>query len=145
MTEIDARPCLWHEGMQVTVAVDGSSTDGARAVCVLVAEAGARLPRRRHAREDVTVTVCSGAAAVTTPTGPRMLSSGQRLRVSRGEAFGVEVTSLAPTVLALEFEPAGFETTLQAISSVSPEEALDPDDVAALLAAAGVTLLPRVT
>lgn len=142
MTQIDPRsPALWHEGMELTIALDGGATGGTRSLCVLVAQPGARLPRRRHTREDVTVLVCGGEAEVVTVDGRRVLARGDRADVPRGSTFGLRATSATPAVLALELRPAGFETTLEAVSTQTPDERLDPDDVAALLAAAGVTLV----
>jgi quercetin dioxygenase-like cupin family protein len=132
---------LW--SMPFCVLVDAADSGGAVSVCAIDVPPGAATPSHRHSREDELLHVLEGAVAVWVGPERRTLRPGDSVRLPCDVPHGFE--HVAPTggcarVLLLAL-PAGLEATLQVAAAGLGEEP-DPDDLAALLAGAGVSILP---
>ncbi len=122
--------------LRLDVVTDPASTHGAYALLDVHAPAGAALPPHVAAREDCTLLVLAGELEVVLAAGRRLLGPGDELRVPRTAPRRLRV--LADAHLLCLSVPAGLERLTELVGVPLP----DRDDVAALLAAAGVTLLP---
>ena len=112
------------------------AADGVYSVLDVHAGAGVRLPPLVHRREDATVHVLDGAVTFRLDGAEHLLEAGDRLGLPRGVPVALDVRADAHLVVVVA--PAGIEWLADVLSEPLP----DQDDVAALLAAAGVSLLP---
>lgn len=128
-------------GLQVLVVARGEHEDGSYVVLDVKAAAGTRLPAHTATREDLTIVVLRGELELQSggagQEARRTLRAGawEVVRRDRPRRITVVEDAWALCVAA----PAGFETLVDAIA----DPAVQPDDLSALLAAAGVSLLPR--
>ncbi|MDW5597726.1 cupin domain-containing protein [Conexibacter stalactiti] len=122
----------------VALAVTPVAADPAAAYALfeLLAPAGAALPPHICARHDATLTVLDGEVEVVLAGERRLLGPGSQLRLQRGRPRRVAVVADA-RLLCLSV-PAGLQQLAEALA----EPSADRDDLAALLADGGVTLLP---
>jgi quercetin dioxygenase-like cupin family protein len=139
---------LWHLGFHLRVLVDGAATAGRHAVAELRGGRGAALPAHVHADEDEWVLVLAGRVSVRMSNVEVTIGAGERLPLPRGRSHGLTVASGAARFLQV-WTPAGHEDVLRRLSDPvlagqvePPGPAIDRDDVAAVLAGGGVTLLP---
>ena len=140
MTDEPAR-VLW--GMPFRVLIDAADSDGAVSVCAIDVPPGAATPSHRHSREDELLHVTHGAVAVWAGPARRVLHPGDSVRLPRDVPHGFEHVAPAagPARVLLLALPAGLEATLQ-VAAAGLGEQPDPDDLAALLSGAGVSILP---
>jgi quercetin dioxygenase-like cupin family protein len=122
----------------VDVVVDGQATGGAYALLDVRAPAGSALPRHVQRAEDGVLHVLAGEVEVVLDGVRTVHGAGAHVVLPRGVPRHVTVLDDA-RLLCLGM-PAGVER----LASVLGEPPLADDDVAALLAAAGVALLPVV-
>lgn len=125
-------------GLAVAVLAGGAATGGRYAVAELRGPRAADLPLHVHEREDECLLVLDGALELRGDGARETLAAGAAAHLPRRRPHGLRVVSARAVFLQL-WTPAGFEETLGLLSGPAP----DPDDVAALLAGAGVTLLER--
>lgn len=132
-----ARPVL-------TVLAPAAATGGAASVCRLQTPPHPLVGRHRHADETEIVTVLGGAIELQVGTeAPRTLGAGETATLPRGVPHAYVAADGGADLLVV-FVPGGFERTLLRAVAPSDEPPLSPDDLAAHLASAGVTLLgPR--
>lgn len=124
-------------GLRFSVLVDGAASGGRYALADVTGERGARVPLHMHAHEGETVLVLDGELEVRSDRGAQRLRAGEPAILPPRDPHGLEVVSDRARFLLL-WQPAGVERLVRTLAG---EPALDPDDAAALLAAAGVTLL----
>ena len=134
--ELVASPNAGAPTLRVDVIADGFASDGAYAILDVRARAGTVLPAHLPAREDGTLLVLAGCVAITCGADRVELGPGEVHVLPRSVPRRISVLENA-RVLCLA-APAGVER-LTDLLSVPP---LAADDVAALLAGAGVQLLP---
>ncbi len=113
------------------------AADDAYTLLEIRATAGASLSRRTHAREDLTIHVVDGVIALDADGAPPALRPGAVHVVPRGTPFAASVASPAARVLVVAV-PGGIERLARMVADDPGGPAPDPDDVAALLAMAGV-------
>lgn len=138
---------LWHRGMLVDVVVDGSRTGGAYTVLDVRLVHGAGAQSHLHELEDQTLLVLEGELEVLLDEERSLVGAGHCVRLPRGVPHAYDARGAAVRFLCLCL-PAGFEryvrtTGTAAAAGAAPGDApppgdLDPDDVAALRALAGV-------
>ena len=116
--------------------VAGLDPDDGYAVVELRAPAGASLPPHTCAHESGTLLVLSGRLEVVLGTRRHLLGPGDLLALPRQSPRRMLV--VADVRLLCVSVPAGLERLVDLIGPAAP----GPDDRAALLAAAGVALLP---
>lgn len=134
-----AAAAVWHAGMALRVVVGAQATGGRLALCHVAAPPGSSTPVHRHEHEDEVLHVLVGAVDVWQQGARVVLTPGSSLLLPRGLPHRVTVGD-APAEFLLAFLPGGVEDALVSASSADPAVALDPDDVAALLAPAGVSV-----
>lgn len=122
--------------VSVDVVADGSASGGDYALLDVRAEAGLVLPAHVLSREDLALYVLRGELEVVLAGRRHPLSAGAQLALPRGVPRRVRVLANA-RVLCLAV-PSGCHALAVLLAPPIPER----DDLAALLAAAGVTLLP---
>lgn len=128
-------------GLQVLVVARGEHDGGSYAVLDVKAAAGTRLPAHTATREELAVLVLRGELELqsggTGGEAGRRLRAGawEILRRDRPRRISVVEDAWALCVAA----PAGLESLVDVIA----DPVVQPDDLSALLAAAGVSLLPR--
>lgn len=122
--------------LTVELVAGDAGGGGAYALFELRAPAGAVLAPHLCARHDVTVAVLDGEVEVVLAGERRLLEAGSHLRLQRGRPRRCAVVRDA-RLLCLSL-PAGLEQVAEALT----EPSADRDDLAALLAVHGVTLLP---
>lgn len=132
----------WHDGMRLRVLVDADQSSGQLTLCKIDAPAGASTTVHRHEREDEIVHVVDGILEVWTREGLRELHAGETVRLLRGVPHRLTAHRPAGARALIAFVPGGVEAALLAASTDAADERLDPDDLAALLAVAGITVLP---
>lgn len=129
-------------GMTLRVLAEATATERAFGLVELEIPEGAATPMHRHARESETVVVRAGAVRVHRPcSAPLVLEAGDCLVLPAGLPHRLEGASPTPAVALAFLAPGGLEATLALAATPHHGEELDPDDVSALLACAGVTLL----
>lgn len=130
------RPRFWPHGLRAVLRVPGEATRGAYALLEVEAPPGCTVAAHVHRHEDEQIVVLDGAVDIT--------CEGVRTRHAPGGS--VVLPAGRPHHLATEhgarflwlFRPAGVEEVLGKLAG----GALDDDDVSALLAGAGITVLP---
>lgn len=132
----------WHDGMRLRILVDADQSGGQLTLCKIDAPAGVSTSVHRHEREDEIVHVLDGALEVWTREGLRTLHAGETVRLPRGVPHRLTALGPAGARALIAYVPGGVEAALLAASTDGPGERLDPDDLAALLAVAGITVLP---
>jgi len=120
----------------IDVVVDAQASDGAYALLDVRAAAGAAVPRHVGAGEEVAVHLLAGRVELRVGRETRMLRAGDHLLLPRGIPRGARVAEDARLLLLLV--PAGAERLAPLLDD--PPAA---DDLAALLAAAGLARLPE--
>ena len=121
-----------------TVVAPGAGTADAFAVLEATLGPGAVIPNHVHRHEDVHLLPLSGAVSVVRDGQPRRLETGEHVRLQAGRPWGAR--ALDGSRLLVLFVPAGAER-LAAPLLAAP----DADDRAALLAAAGIHVVPATT
>jgi len=119
---------------RVELVAGGSDRD--YSVVEIEAPAGASLPPHVCSHEDGTLLVLTGEIEVVLSTGRRVLSPGECASLPR--AAPRRVHAITDVTLLCVSVPAGLERLAELIGPEAP----GADDRAALLAAAGVALLP---
>jgi len=123
--------------LAVEVVAGGAATGGAYALLDIRAAAGTALAPHVALRHDHVLLVLAGDLEVETRAGVRVLGAGEHIGLERRAPQRLRaLTDVRVLVLTV---PAGLEA-LADLASVPPP---DPDDLAALLAAAGISLLPK--
>jgi quercetin dioxygenase-like cupin family protein len=123
--------------LEVSVVAGGEATGGAYALLEVRAAAGTVLPPHVALRHDDLLVVLAGELEVETRTGISVLAAGEHVSLARRLPRRLCArTDVHVLVLTL---PAGLE----ALADLPSLPSLDGDDLAALLAAAGISLLPR--
>lgn len=110
--------------------------DDAYAVVDVRAAAGSVLPPHVASLQDGALVVLEGAIEVICDDGPRHVGPGELVALPRARPRRIAV--VADTRVLCLSVPAGLER----LTGLVGDPALDPDDLAANLAAAGVDLLP---
>lgn len=123
--------------LQNQLSVRVVSSEGAFSLLDVRARAGLRLPPVVHRHEEATVHVDSGLVAIDLDGLRHDVGPGMRLSLPRDRPFALEV--LVDARLLCVASPGGIER----LAVLARDPLPDPDDVAALLAAAGVSLVPR--
>lgn len=124
-------PAQWCDGVGFRVLGPGAAE--------LTLAPGARTPAFRHAyearryvlRSGDAVAVLDGVATPLAAEAPLVVPCGVRAVLHGG-----------PAVVRLTLRPPGAEAALAAIAYTADDGPPDPDDVAALLTAAGITVAP---
>jgi quercetin dioxygenase-like cupin family protein len=141
---------LQHDGQLVRIVADGDASEGAYALLEVRAPFGAGLPHHVHQHEDETVHVLDGRLDVTVDGRTQLVGPGGSVRLPRGVPHRVLAASAEARFLVV-CVPAGLEAFVRATGDrVGPGAtpsgarlALD-DDLAALLAVAGLRFLPHL-
>jgi quercetin dioxygenase-like cupin family protein len=120
----------------VDVMAAGAATGGAYALLDVRAAAGAALAPHVALRHEDLLLVLEGELEVETRDGVRVLGAGEHVSLARRAPRRFRAVSDVH-VLVLTV-PAGLDELADLVSA-----SLDSDDLAALLAAAGISLLPR--
>lgn len=120
----------------ISVLAGGEATDGAYAVIDIRARAGFALPPHVLCRDEARLVVLAGAVDVDLGDEHLRLEGGDQAVLPVAVPRCLRVVTDARVVAILV--PAGLECLLGVTAPPLP----DPDDLAAHLAAAGVTLLP---
>ncbi len=143
-TEPVVAELLRHDGQLVRVLADGAGTGGACTLLEVWAPVGSGLPCHVHDLEDETVHVLDGHVRVCLGPTVRDAGPGEVVHLPRGVPHRVVAVSAEARFLALHV-PAGIERFLRATADQAAAGPLAvDDDVAALLAAAGLRLLPHL-
>jgi quercetin dioxygenase-like cupin family protein len=124
--------------IRVDVIVDGDATGGAYSLLEVRAPAGATLPRHVQRTDDAVLHVLDGEVELVVDGMPTLLRRGAHAVLPHGVPRQVTVRTDARMLLM--GTPAGIER----LATVLGDPPLGDDDVAALLAAAGVALLPAI-
>lgn len=128
--------------MRLTVLMGADVTGGHFSLCALHAPPGAATAVHRHDHEDEIVAVQRGALRVWEHGETRELGPGDTMLLRKGLPHQLVCPAAAePTDFLLAIVPGGFETAMAAASTPAAQPALDLDDVAALFAGAGVSVL----
>lgn len=135
-----AAAAVWHAGMALRVVVGADATGGRLAICQVQAPPGSSTPVHRHEHEDEVVHVASGTVDVWQQGARASVDAGSSLLLPRGVPHRLSVGEHGSAEFFLAFLPGGVEHALVSASSGDPAAPLDPDDVAALLAQAGVSV-----
>ncbi len=124
-----------HPVPAATVVVTGDGTANRYALLEVAAPAGAATPHHVHQQEDLVVIVISGSLVLVEDGGSRRLTAGDHalLRANVPWRARAEQDSRVLAVLL----PAGAERLAAVLPSVT-----DGEDRAALLAAAGIHVVP---
>jgi quercetin dioxygenase-like cupin family protein len=122
--------------LQVTTVAAGAANGGAYMVLDVRARAGAALPPHLTSREDVALLVIAGQLEAVLADGRRVAAEGQAVSLPRGAPR--RLAALTDLRLLCLAAPAGLEQ----LADVLAGPLGDPDDRAALLTAAGISLLP---
>ncbi len=130
---------LQHPGVATRVVVDGSGTDGTYALLELRAPAGSGAPLHLHEREDQLLVVLAGTLDVLVDGERTEVVAGSCHKLPRGVPHAYVAGPQGALFLSL-CTPSGFEDLILA-ALPEGDAAPDPDDVAALMAAAGVRSL----
>ena len=117
----------------VRVIADGRITHGAYTLLETRAEAGSTTSAHRHEREDQSILVLAGELTVVIDGEPTTLPPGGHALLPR-EIPHRTVAGPDGAHFLCVCTPAGYEDVVRAIQDAR----LDPDDLAAVLAAAGV-------
>lgn len=120
-----------------TVVVGAAASGGAYALVEVCLPAGAAIPLHVATREELLVHVLGGAVDVRLDRDSRRLAAGGHLLIPRDVARAL--AAVRETRLLVLAVPAGIER----LAATLGDGALAPDDLAALLAAAGIDLLRR--
>jgi quercetin dioxygenase-like cupin family protein len=129
------------DGLTATIQADTASTAGRYLLLDCEGRQGDRVPTHVHTREDEWVLVLDGELAVTLDGTELTVRPAEPIVLPKRVPHALEVRSPDTRFLSL-WDPPGLEAVLRALSEETPGAApLDPDDVDALLAAAGITLL----
>jgi quercetin dioxygenase-like cupin family protein len=120
--------------LAVDVVAGGAATGGAYSLVEVRATAGTTLPPHVALHDDLVV-VLEGELEVQTWAGERVLAAGEQIALARRTPRRLRALSEV-RVLVLS-TPAGADTLAELVGRPAPV----PDDLAALLAAAGVSLL----
>ncbi|MEH3053290.1 MAG: cupin domain-containing protein [Patulibacter minatonensis] len=139
---LPADPIRWYEGMRLRVLVDAPTAGGQFALCEVHAPAGAATSVHRHEHEDEVVHVRAGRVDLWTRDEHRILGAGESGHLPRGVPHRLRALGDGPADLLIAFMPGGVEASLLAASTTDADGPLDPDDLAALLSAAGIRTLP---
>jgi quercetin dioxygenase-like cupin family protein len=99
-------------------------------------EAGARIPPHVNRDQDLVVHLVEGEVELDVDRGSERLSAGAVAAVGRGRPR--RLTALTATRLLVISVPGGIDGP----AAIAADASLEPDDRAALLAAAGITRLP---
>lgn len=135
---------LRHDGQLVWILADGAATGGACTVLEVHAPQGSGLACHVHEHEDETVHVLAGSLRVALDGSDRDIGPGDVVHLPRGLPHQVVAASAEARFLVVHV-PSGIETFLRATADETGSGPLAvDDDVAALLTAAGLRLLPRV-
>jgi quercetin dioxygenase-like cupin family protein len=131
-----------HEPLRIgaaTVAVlaDGAATSGAYALFEVSAPAGATAPRRTHAHEDLAIHVQEGVLDVELDGRRLVARPGTSVMLPRGVPHSAVVVSPRARVL-VTCTPAGSERLVRVLADDRGGPPPGGDDLAALLAMAGV-------
>ena len=127
-------PSMLHvAGAEVAVI----TAEGAYTLLELRAPGGAALARRTHAHEDLTVHVLEGAVALDLDGEPRTLTPGAQAVIPRGTPFAGSAAPPGARLLVVAV-PGGIERLVRVIADPDGGPLPDGDDLAALLAMAGV-------
>jgi len=121
---------------EVDVVVDRRASAGAYALLDVRAAAGAVVPRHVAAAEEVVVQLLGGRIELLLGRERRELTSGDRTAIPRGVPRAARVVEPVRALLLLL--PAGAEQ----LALLLGDPPADADDLAALLAAAGISRLP---
>ena len=135
-----AAAAVWHAGMALRVVVGAEATGGRLAICHVTGPPGSSTPVHRHEHEDEVLHVVSGEVGVWQQGARVTVGEGSSLLLRRGSPHRLTVSGDAPAEFLLAFLPGGVEDAIVSASSPDPVTSLDPDDVAALLAPAGVSV-----
>jgi|tagenome__1003787_1003787.scaffolds.fasta_scaffold20659262_3 quercetin dioxygenase-like cupin family protein len=128
-------------GLTMTMLADEAATGGHYAMADVEGERGAAVPRHVHDREDEWLLVLDGELLLRLDGEQRRVGPAEPAILPRNVPHAYEVTSDYARVLVL-WDPAGFEEVLRVLVDAEPgAPPLPYDDVAALLAGAGVTML----
>jgi quercetin dioxygenase-like cupin family protein len=124
-----------HPVPAATVVAAGDGTANRYALLEVAAPAGAATPHHVHRQEDLVVIVISGSLVLVEDGGSRRLTAGDHalLRANVPWRARAEQDSRVLAVLL----PAGAERLAAVLPSVT-----DGEDRAALLAAAGIHVVP---
>jgi quercetin dioxygenase-like cupin family protein len=131
---------LWHAGMRLRVLMNADLTAGHFALCEWHAPPGAATPIHRHEHEDEVVYVRAGELEVWQHGTSHVLTAGASMVMPRGLPHRLVNRGGSMTEFLVAIVPGGFELTLARASSPDVAFPLDPDDVAALFAGAGVSI-----
>lgn len=124
-------------GLRVDVVAGSATTGDAYALLDVRAPAGTAIPPHSHEVREATILVLEGRLELVCGRERSVLEIGDLSRLPAGSPC--RMTARSDVRLLFLTVPAGLE----ALSDLAdPTSAPDPDDVAALLAAAGVSLLP---
>jgi quercetin dioxygenase-like cupin family protein len=124
-------------GLRVDVVAGNASTGGACALLEVRAPAGTAVPPHSHRAGKRTVLLLDGRVELVRGTERSVLGPGDLTRLSSGSPC--RMTALTEVRLLVLAVPAGLDGPADL---VRPGSVPDPDDVAALLSVAGVSLLP---
>jgi quercetin dioxygenase-like cupin family protein len=123
--------------LDVTLVAGGERTGGAYAVLDVRAPVGTILASHVALEQDAFLLLLEGELEITLPGERRTLRAGEHVSLVRGVPRRVAVLADARALVTLT--PAGLERLADLARPPVPE----PDDLAALLSVAGVSLLPR--
>ncbi len=121
----------------VVVLADGATTGGAYALFEVTAPAGATAPRRTHAHEDLSIHVLEGVLDVDVDGRRLAVRPGTSVALPRGVPHSAVVASPRARVL-VTCAPAGSERLARLLADPGGSPPPGGDDLAALLAMAGV-------
>ena len=137
-----ARPEVFrHQGRALRILIDGTRTDRTYTVVEVRTSPEAGPPPHVHAAEDEHLHVLEGELHVTLDEDEHVLRAGDELTLPRGVPHHVRAAGDEARYLAV-CTPSGLETYLRATRDDEVGTGMDPDDVAAHLASAGLRLLP---
>ena len=124
--------------LSATVVAAGAGTADSFAVLEASLGPGAVIPNHVHRHEDVHLLALSGALSVVRDGCPQRVRTGEHVRLHAGQPWGAR--ALDGSRLLVLFVPAGAERLAAPLLA-----AHDADDRAALLAAAGIHVVPATT
>ena len=131
---------LWHSGMRMRVLMPEAVSGGGLSLCHFSGPEYAATTVHRHEHEDEIVHVLTGVLDVWQQGRTTIVPPGGSIFLPRDVPHRLAVSPGAPAEFLCAFLPGGVERALTAASGSSADDALDPDDVAALLAGAGVSV-----
>jgi mannose-6-phosphate isomerase-like protein (cupin superfamily) len=125
----------------MTLLADRDATGGRYALAEAQGERGAGFPCHVHTREDEWLLVLDGELDLRLDGGQRRVGPAEPAILPRRAPHEITVRSGHARFLTL-WDPAGFDEALRVLADPDPAAPpLPRDDVAALLAGVGVTLL----